>query len=54
MECPSCPICDKPMRRVVYDKNGKVYCRCLICAWTEETKELAPPFYDNNEYGKMK
>ena len=42
-----CPLCGLPMRRVEYEKNGKVYWRCVVCAWTEETKELAPAPYDD-------
>jgi len=46
MQCPSCGI---EMKRVVYDKNGKIYWHCVNCLWTEETKDLAPPFYDDWE-----
>ena len=34
-----CPMCGMPLKEIRYDKEGKVYLRCINCSWTEEVKD---------------
>jgi len=51
MECKNCGAW---MRRII-EPNGKTYWHCGVCGYTEETRELAPPFFNNaQEYDTIK
>jgi len=44
-----CPVCGREMYKLTRSMNGKVSAWCPVCQIEIDTKDLEPPFYDNQE-----